>query len=80
MQNSALSFSVCVSIDQSRLLSLIQELDKRYKVKYNEQCELITIRNYSDELANQLIGNRPVLLEQKSRHTLQVVLKEIQNT
>ena len=51
-----------------------------FKVKYNEQCELITIRNYSDELANQLIGNRPVLLEQKSRHTLQVVLKEIQNT
>jgi aspartate kinase len=80
MQNSALSFSVCVTIDQTRLLSLIQELDKKYKVKYNEHCELITIRNYSDELANQLIGNRPVLLEQKSRHTLQVVLKEIQNT
>ena len=79
MQNSALSFSVCVTIDQTRLLSLIQELDKKYKVKYNEHCELITIRNYSDELANQLIGNRPVLLEQKSRHTLQVVLKEIQN-
>ena len=80
MQNSALSFSVCVTVDQTRLNSLIQELDKKYKVKYNEQCELITIRNYSDELANQLIGNRPVLLEQKSRHTLQVVLKEIQNT
>jgi aspartate kinase len=79
MQNSALSFSVCVTIDQTRLLSLIQELDKKYKVKYNEHCELITIRNYSDELANQLIGNRPVLLEQKSRQTLQVVLKEIQN-
>ena len=79
MQNSALSFSVCVTIDQIRLISLIQELDKKYKVKYNEHCELITIRNYSDELANQLIGNRPVLLEQKSRHTLQVVLKEIQN-
>ena len=79
MQNSALSFSVCVTVDQTRLLSLIQELDKKYKVKYNEQCELITIRNYSDELANQLIGNRPVLLEQKSRHTLQVVLKELQN-
>jgi aspartate kinase len=77
MQNSALSFSVCVTIDQTRLISLMQELDKKYKVKYNEQCELITIRNYSDELANQLIGNRPILLEQKSRHTLQVVLKEI---
>jgi aspartate kinase len=38
MQNSALSFSVCVTIDQTRLLSLIQELDKKYKVKYNEHC------------------------------------------
>lgn len=79
MQNSALSFSVCVTIDQMRLSDLIEELDKKYKVKYNEHCELITIRNYSDELANQLIGNRFVLLEQKSRHTLQVVLKEIQS-
>ncbi len=77
MQNSALSFSVCVTIEKVRLETLLKELELKYKVKYNEQCELITIRNYSDELVSQLIGQRPILLEQKSRHTLQIVLKEI---
>lgn len=75
MQNSALSFSVCVSIEANRLQSLLKELELKYKVKYNEGCELITIRNYTDELAQKLIGSRPVLMEQKSRHTLQIVLR-----
>ena len=78
MQNSALSFSVCVTIENVRLEGLLKELDRKYKVKYNHHCELITIRNYTDALASSLIGQRPVLLEQRSRHTLQVVLKEIQ--
>jgi len=77
MQNSALSFSVCLTIEPNRLETLILQLDQKYKVRYNEHCELITIRNYTDALAAQLIGQRPVLLEQKSRHTLQVVLREI---
>ncbi|MFM2286384.1 MAG: hypothetical protein RLZZ543_1881 [Bacteroidota bacterium] len=78
MQNSALSFSVCVTIEDIRLEGLLKELDRKYKVKYNHHCELITIRNYTEALASSLIGQRPVLLEQRSRHTLQVVLKEIQ--
>ena len=46
MQNSALSFSVCGVISNFKLNRLIKDLQKNYKVKYNEKVDLLTIRHY----------------------------------
>jgi len=74
MQNSAISFSVCVD-NSSRLKGLINDLHKDFHVKYNENLQLITIRYYNQPTIDKLTGNKEILLEQKSRMTLQMIVK-----
>lgn len=74
MQNSALSFSICFDHDSKKLDILIQELTEKYKIKYNDQVELITIRHYTDEAIDKVIGTRKIFVEQKNRTTFQIVV------
>ena len=75
MQNSAISFSVCVD-ESPRLDELIKELQKEFRVKYNDGLRLITIRHYDQDSINKLILGNEILLEQRSRITVQMVVKE----
>lgn len=73
-QNSALSFSVCTDAMEDKYLEVIEILKQNYKVLYNENAELITIRYYTDEVIAQLTGQRKILVEQKSRKTARFVV------
>jgi len=75
MQNSAISFSVCVDYLSERILEVIKELRKKYKVLYNEDLTLITIRHYNKELIEEMTRNRKILVQQKSRHTARFVVE-----
>jgi aspartate kinase len=75
MQNSAISFSVCFDRDQVKTPALLRDLEKNFNVKYNSGLELITIRHYEKANTEPVIKDREVLLEQKSRTTLQLVVK-----
>ncbi len=44
MQNSAVSFDVCVNNDKSRIPSVLEDLQREFRVSYSEGLELITIR------------------------------------
>ena len=74
MQNSAISFSVCVDHNQ-RLEKLLEELQKEFKVRYNEGLQLLTIRHYDQETINRRTKGKEILLEQKSRITAQMIIK-----
>lgn len=74
MQNSAISFSVCIDEEGIKTEDLIKELQNEFKVLYNSGLELLTIRNYDQATINKLIENKTVLMEQKSRNTVQMVL------
>jgi aspartate kinase len=74
MQNSAISFSVCVD-NNSRLQDLISDLQKNFRVKYNDTLRLITIRHYDKPTIEKLTANKEILLEQRSRVTVQMVVK-----
>jgi aspartate kinase len=76
MQNSAISFSVCVDNDSFKIPNLIDDLRKDFKILYNEGLKLITIRHYYPSTLELLTKGKSILLEQKSRHTAQLVLKE----
>ena len=76
MQNSALSFSICFDHDTKKLDILIQELKEKYKIKYNDQVELITIRHYTEKAIVEVIGNRKIFVEQKNRTTFQIVVSQ----
>ncbi len=75
MQNSAISFSVCVDEDDFKIKPLIEELQFQFKVLYNQNVQLMTIRNYDNDIVNKLSENKVVLMEQKSRNTHQMVIK-----
>lgn len=76
MQNSAISFSLCVDQDERRLPGLLEELGKQYRVLYNENLELVTIRYYDQATIDRVIVGKSILLEVKSRYTAQLVMKD----
>ncbi len=75
MQTSALSFSVCVDYKEEYFNSLLNNLNVDYKVKYNNNLTLITVRHYLSETIKELTVDKTILLEQHSRNTAQVVIK-----
>lgn len=74
MQNSALSFSICCDNKAHKIEKLIEELSENYRVKYNFNIELVTIRHYTDDTVAQILRGREVLVEQRSRTTVQLVV------
>lgn len=74
MQSTALSFSVCLDDHEEHVHAAIEKLSAHYKVKYNDNIELITIRHYSPETIDKVVQNRKIYLEQKNRTTLQMVV------
>jgi len=76
MQNSAISFSVCTDDDEHKIAALIHELQMHFKVLYNKNVQLMTIRNYNPEIIAKLSANKIILIEQRSRNTHQMVMKE----
>lgn len=75
MQNSAISFSVCIDNDVHKAPKLIDSLLKTYKVLYNENLQLFTVRHYYPSTVEMLTSGKEILLEQRSRHTAQFVVR-----
>ncbi|MBI1266518.1 MAG: aspartate kinase [Cryomorphaceae bacterium] len=76
MQNSAISFSVCVNEDMERISRFIDLMSSNYAIRYNQEVELLTIRHFDENTVRQLAQGKEVLLEQRSRHTLRMVLRK----
>jgi aspartate kinase len=75
MQLSAISFSVCCDHDTVKIEALVNELQTQFKVLYNSGLELMTVRYYTQETIDTLTLNKVILLEQRSRYTVQMVMK-----
>lgn len=74
IQNAAISFVACIDNQRGKLEQLITMLSKDYNVSDNEDVSLLTIRHYTPEVLAELTKGRHILLEQKTRHTVQLVL------
>jgi aspartate kinase len=79
MQNSALSFSVSVDNNEDKIPLLIKKLQENFKVKYNENCELVTIRHYDQKTLDLVVENKEILVEQKSRFTARMITRKQKN-
>ena len=76
IQNSAISFSVCIEDKFGNFSDLKSILSKKFKVSYNENVTLYTIRHFDEHAAKMVESDKEVLLKQISRETMQVVTKE----
>ena len=73
IQNSAISFSVCIDNKFNNLEKLISHLKARFKVKYNTGVSLYTIRHFDEEAIDNLERKKEILLKQITRDTVQIV-------
>ena len=76
IQNSAISFSVCIEDKFGNFNELRNILSKKFKVSYNENVSLYTIRHFDDKASKMVEENKIVMLKQVSRETMQIVTKE----
>ena len=75
IQNAAISFVACIDSHAAHLDELLQLLSDKYDVKRNEQLFLFTVRHYKQEVLREELKNREVLLTQKTRQTIQMVVR-----
>jgi len=75
IQNSAISFSVCIYDKYNRLKELLSILKATFKVECVEQVSLFTIRHFKENSANEILKKNQLLLEQRTNEVLQLVVR-----
>ena len=75
IQNSAISFSVCLDNKFRGLQPLLEELKRKFKVVCHEDFSLYTIRHFNDDSVKSLQNGKSVLVEQRGKETVQLVVK-----
>lgn len=76
MQNSALSFSILVDAEKVNIPQILDAFGDIYQVKFNEDLELVTIRHYDQATIDRVTVDKEVLLQQKTRETARLIVKE----
>ncbi len=76
IQNSAISFSVCIEDNYSNFNTFYQELNPSFEVKFNENVTMFTIRHFSSKAIKEIEKKGTVLLKQISRETVQLIVDE----
>ncbi len=78
MQNTAISFAVCVNNIDDKVYQFAESIEKDFKVTIdNEGLELITVRHYMPQTLEMLRSGKIVLVEERLRSTVQMVAKEV---
>ena len=75
IQSSAVTISVCV--DNSRFVpQAIEQLQEAYRVTWNENLSLLTVRGTTPEILKREQEGRDILLSQLTRRTAKLVIKD----
>lgn len=75
IQNSALSFTVCIEDLYGNFDDFHKSIKSKYKVSYNKDVTLFTIRHFDENSIKQIEKDNKVLLKQTSKETIQVVIQ-----
>lgn len=75
IQNSAISFSVCVDNIYDNRDKLLQHLKAKFNVTCHDNVSLYTIRHYNDVAIKELEKDKTILLKQLTQGTVQIVTK-----
>ncbi|WP_459210516.1 aspartate kinase [Aquimarina rhabdastrellae] len=75
IQNSAISFSVCVENKFNTLENLLTALKGRFKINCEKDVTLYTIRHFTQEEVAKIRTGKTILLEQIAGETYQMITK-----
>ncbi len=76
VQNTAISFTVCLEDKYGNFNTFLDALQLKYKVKYDENLSLLTIRHFDKNSIEKIETAYEVLLKQTGLETVQFVVKE----
>ena len=75
IQNSAISFSVCIEDKYLKINALLSELKTKFGVEMFENATLFTIRHFNDKAIETIEKDNKVLLKQMAKETVQIVIQ-----
>jgi len=75
IQNSAISFSVCVDNKFDNFDAFYTELKSEFKIDFQKKVDLYTIRHFNNETIAKVTKRGKSLLSQTNKETIQIVLK-----
>jgi aspartate kinase len=75
MQNSAVSLTICFDNREDKVRKLVDMLKNDFKIRFNQNLQLITVKNYSQEAIDMVVDQKEILVEQRTRNTYQIVIK-----
>lgn len=78
IHTSAITFSICVDEEKHYLPKAIEDLQKDFVVKYNNNLELLTIRHFTTKAIEEQIANRQVYMQQRTRSTARFVMDAVE--
>ncbi|PIB36552.1 hypothetical protein BFP72_14655 [Reichenbachiella sp. 5M10] len=67
MQNSAVSFAICIDKKFDKVEKLIERLKGDFEIEMRENLELLTVIGYDDLALSQIYHRSDVILEQKTK-------------
>lgn len=73
IQNSAISFSVCIDDKYCKIKELINVLKAKFKVNVQTDVSLYTVRHFTDEAITSLEQQKNIFLKQLNKETVQIV-------
>jgi len=77
MQNTAISFSICVTNAESKIQQFVKTIEKEFNVIVDAGLELITVRHYQKEILENMKKGKIILFEERIRHSVQMVVKDV---
>jgi len=75
IQNSAISFSVCMDDYFNNFQNLLEDLKDKFKIDFNKDVSLYTIRHFNKDAISKIEKNNTILLKQISKETVQIVIR-----
>ncbi len=75
-QNGAISLLCCLDDKPEKIEKLALAASEFFDVQIEKDCTLLTIRHYTEDIIQKLTAGRIPLLSQKTRETIQVLLKD----
>jgi aspartate kinase len=74
IQNSAISFSVCIDNKFNKFDAFYEDLKKEFKIDIQKEVDLYTIRHFNNEAIVSIEAKGKPLLTQVNKETTQIVL------
>src|SRR5690625_2251403 len=73
IQHTAISLVISINHEDYKIQPFLKAVQERYNNKRNENLNLLTLRHYTEEELKELYSKKAIILEQRTRSTVQLL-------